>query len=317
MAINHPTVNLSRIGVYGPVTATLDWCEPNHMFSPHIAEMANTLSNLYTISISVLGLANTLREHLPQRFLLGYLGIAFVGIGSFIFHATLLWGAQLMDELPMIYVAALSLWMISEDGEGFTDSKQSQEKQASNNYGMSARAITSLLLFDVLFTASYYAYRNPVYHQCVFASLLLSLIYRVASAIRTSNVHPIPADLRRTITRLFASGAALFAFGFLIWNLDNVFCPTLTRYKQAVGWPGAFLLEGHSWWHIFTGAGTYYMFIGMQCNTLAVKDDHRNYKLGRRWGLPVTVRSPKGWEAIGLQAPGENGYKMGKYIKSE
>jgi dihydroceramidase len=32
-------------------------------------------------------------------------GFAIVGLGSFIFHATLRWEAQLMDELPMVWVA--------------------------------------------------------------------------------------------------------------------------------------------------------------------------------------------------------------------
>lgn len=80
----------------------------------------------------------------------------------------------------------------------------------------------------------------------------------------------LPQAQRSTIARLFSSGAATFAFGFLIWNLDNVFCSKITRWKQTVGWPAAFLLEGepdlnivpelwlrryvsgHSWWHILT-----------------------------------------------------------------
>lgn len=38
----------------------------------------------------------------------------------------------------------------------------------------------------------------------------------------------------------------MFAFGFFVWNLDNIFCTTLTSWKQAIGWPVAFLLEGAS-----------------------------------------------------------------------
>jgi dihydroceramidase len=39
-------------------------------------------------------------------------------------------------------------------------------------------------------------------------------------------------------------GAWLFVFGFVVWNLDNIFCTALTRQKVAIGWPSAFLLEG-------------------------------------------------------------------------
>ena len=33
-------------------------------------------------------------------------GIAGIGVGSFLFHATLKYEAQLLDELPMIYTSA-------------------------------------------------------------------------------------------------------------------------------------------------------------------------------------------------------------------
>ena len=46
-------------------------------------------------------------------------GIALVGIGSFAFHATLLFQAQLADELPMIYVGSMSLWLLFDDQPGF------------------------------------------------------------------------------------------------------------------------------------------------------------------------------------------------------
>jgi dihydroceramidase len=73
-----------------------------------------------------------------------------------------------------------------------------------------------------------------------------------------------------TIGKLFSKGAGMFALGFFIWNMDNIFCDTLTRWKVFIGWPRAFLLEGmpvhclrihllwlndysgHSWWHVLT-----------------------------------------------------------------
>ena len=47
-------------------------------------------------------------------------GFALVGIGSFIFHATLTYEAQLMDELPMIYVASYSCAMLFDTSRGFS-----------------------------------------------------------------------------------------------------------------------------------------------------------------------------------------------------
>jgi len=203
-------------------------------------------------------------------------GIALVGIGSFLFHATLKFGAQLADELPMIYVGSMSLWLLFDDEPGF-GLRSSRTKLL----------IICLALFDVLFTWSYMAYRNPVYHQVVFASLVLSTAFRIAYILQKSEAsRRIPDKKKSAIGKLFTTGAAIFALGFFIWNMDNLFCHILTRWKIAVGWPLAFLLEGHSWWHVLTGSGTYFMYIGIQYVALCVKDDPQNYTVKFLYGLP-------------------------------
>lgn len=96
-------------------------------------------------------------------------------------------------------------------------------------------------------------YRNPIYHQAVFAIIMITAAGRTAYVLRHSKLAAyMPEDVKSSIARIFSSGAAIFALGFFVWNLDNIFCNTITGWKQAVGWPAAFLLEGHSWWHILT-----------------------------------------------------------------
>jgi len=236
-------------GFYGPVTATLDWCEANYQFSHYIAEVANSFSNLFTIVLATWGGFCAIRQSLPTRYVTGYVGVALVGLGSFAFHATLLFEAQLADELPMIYVGSMALWYLFDDKPGYGI------KTARTKW-----LILLSIMFDILFTWSYMLYRNPVYHQIVFASLVLTTTARVTYVLRWSErIKDIPENIRSTIGQLFSTGAAIFALGFLVWNLDNIFCDTLTRWKVHIGWPCAFLLEGHSWWHIMTGAGTYYI----------------------------------------------------------
>ncbi|KAF8167377.1 ceramidase [Crassisporium funariophilum] len=282
---------LQKTGVYGPVTATLDWCELNHQFSPYVAEMANTFSNLFTVALALCGYLEATREGLPKRYGLGYAGVALVGIGSFFFHATLLFTAQLADELPMIYVGSMSLFLLFDNKPGF-GLRSTRTKFL----------IALLVLFNTLFTWSYIINRNPIYHQLVFAALVISTALRIthilqthstssASSSSSPNPKPIPAKTRTTIANFFSTGAGLFALGFFIWNMDNVFCHTLTRWKVSLGWPAAFLLEGHSWWHVLTGAGSYYMFIGIQYVTLCTKDDPKNYTVGYRYGLPHLRRT--------------------------
>jgi len=85
----------------------------------------------------------------------------------------------------------------------------------------------------------------------------------------------------------------MFLFGFFIWNLDNIFCGSWTRVKQAVGWPGAFFMEGHAWWHVLTGLGTFYLNQGAMLLTLSVKDDHHKFRLDYWYGLPLVIRTSK------------------------
>lgn len=82
---------LAKEGIWGPVTATLDWCEVssnafsepvgpdcfqvNHQFSPYIAEMANSLSNLFTVGIALAGFARAHKQNLPTRYAAGFLVI--------------------------------------------------------------------------------------------------------------------------------------------------------------------------------------------------------------------------------------------------
>ncbi|KAJ7651636.1 ceramidase [Mycena polygramma] len=250
-----------RIGFYGKTTATIDWCEANYQFSYYIAEMANTFSNLFTLAFA---------------------GIGLVGLGSFWFHATLLFQAQLADELPMIYVCATTLWCLFDTSLGFT-----WETTRTRLLTVAAA------VFSILFSWSYYINRNPVYHQVVFGILLFSIAFRIYYLLTRPDVGKrVPADKRAAISKLFSLGVAQFVLAFVLWNLDNIFCDTLTRWKVAVGWPLAFLLEGHSWWHL--ASGTYYKFIGIQYLALCLKDDHRNFTLGySRLGLPFVKRLDK------------------------
>ncbi|KAI0778801.1 alkaline phytoceramidase [Trametes elegans] len=274
---------LSSRGFWGPVTATLDWCEANYQFSRYVAETANTFSNLVTIGLAAYGAWQSVSEKLPARYLAGWSGFALVGIGSFIFHATLLFEAQLMDELPMIYVASYCCAVLFDTSRGFS---------FRNSNALQLSVI--FVVFNILFTWSYYLSRDPVYHQAVFASIMFITLFRTIYLLRNGDIaKKLPPGPRATVTRFFSSGAGTFAFGFFVWNLDNIFCSTVTRWRNLVGWPAAFLLEGHSWWHILTATGTYLMLVGNTCETLCIKDEHSNWAITKNLGIPRLVRVNK------------------------
>ena len=66
-----------------------------------------------------------------------------MGLGSFFFHATLLFEAQLADELPMIYVSSVNLFLLFDNQPGF-----------GLKNGRSEILLVLVALFDVLFSWS-------------------------------------------------------------------------------------------------------------------------------------------------------------------
>jgi len=255
-------------GIWGPVTSTLDWCEANYQFSRYIAEMANSVSNLFTIAIALYGAKIMRDQGLPSRFTVGFLAFAIVGVGSFAFHATLLYTAQLADELPMIFSVSSSLFIVFDTVPGF--------KMTPSSWFV----LMFFVAFNIFFSWSYWVYRNPIYHEFVFGSMLLiqtgRCVWLTSYSKHSDRLGP---QKRAEIKSLFLWGAAWFLSGFFIWNLDNIFCGTVTGWKKQLGWPAAFLLEGHSWWHLLTGFGSYLMWMGTTYMALCVKDDPKKYKL--------------------------------------
>lgn len=59
-----------------------------------IAEFWNTTSNIYIILPCLHGFAECRRLRLPWRYVLAYASLMLVGIGSWLFHMTLLWEYQ-------------------------------------------------------------------------------------------------------------------------------------------------------------------------------------------------------------------------------
>jgi dihydroceramidase len=118
-----------------------------------------------------------------------------------------------------------------------------------------------------------------VYHQCVFATIMVAMPLREAYLLFWFEASKTIPDKKKTIIiELLRSGALMFLFGFIIWNLDNIFCDSWTRVKRGVGWPIAFFMEGrsasfrgimccltqhsgHAWWHIFTVSKIYFRHI--------------------------------------------------------
>ncbi|KAJ3295959.1 Alkaline ceramidase 3, partial [Rhizoclosmatium sp. JEL0117] len=91
-------------GFWGDATSLVDWCESNYEVTHFVAEFWNTVSNLPFFLLAYIGI-QTLRELrvTELRDYLGFLSLVMISIGSILFHGTMQYHAQILDEIPMIY----------------------------------------------------------------------------------------------------------------------------------------------------------------------------------------------------------------------
>jgi dihydroceramidase len=112
-----PTRVHNETGYWGPVDAIHQFCEPHYQTSPYLCEFYNTLSSFIFI-----GLAVYVWMYFPQMaqqdiyVRIALLWLALISVGSILFHGTMRYSFQLLDEFPMVgFMATLlcgkvSLW---------------------------------------------------------------------------------------------------------------------------------------------------------------------------------------------------------------
>ncbi|KAF2842445.1 alkaline ceramidase-like protein [Patellaria atrata CBS 101060] len=279
MGMNLPFIAYppAQDGYWSPVTSTLNWCEEDYYATIYSAEIINTLTNLLFMFLAIRGARSCIRNDHDQIFLVAFVGYFLVGTGSFLFHTTLKYPMQLVDELSMIYTTCLMFYAT------FSHRK-------SHAYSV---ALGCFLITIALGISLYYHYlQDPTFHQNAYAVLTAIVLFRsmyimeinirpalnkkskektahlngVVAPSQQSSTERARQDIRdekilRNMWMMVAYGLAIFLGGFAIWNLDNIYCGKLRQWRREVGLPWGILLEGHGWWHLMTGTGAYFYII--------------------------------------------------------
>ncbi|KAK2731302.1 hypothetical protein FQN57_003457 [Myotisia sp. PD_48] len=299
-----------KAGYWNPVTSTLNWCEEDYYATEYAAEIVNTVTNLLFIYLGIKGFRSCRKNGHDLIFQISFLGYLVVGLGSLLFHSTLKYPMQLLDELSMIYTTCFMCYAT------FSYSKSSTYRLV---LGV---GLTALAIFITLY---YHYLQNPVFHQNAYAILTAVVIFRsmwmmevtLRPSFQRSRLHRnrqggaisspringelTPRERRdmktlRDMWVMVAFGLTTFLGGFLIWNLDNAFCPKIRGWRHKVGLPWGLFLEGHGWWHLLTGIGAYmYITWGIWLRHCL---NHRQdeYKLHwprlYRWAEIIRVQDP-------------------------
>ncbi|KAJ1987534.1 alkaline ceramidase ydc1 [Dimargaris cristalligena] len=268
---------------WGKGTSTLDWCEENYVVCKYIAEFWNTTTNLTFVILALFGIVSSLRNLGEKRFVLCYLGMLMVGIGSWFFHMTLLYEMQLLDELPMIYCTCFCLYSVLEMGH-------------KPQYGIVLPL--ALLTYSGLVTAIYLYNRDPVFHQVSYALEVAVIVFRNAyllSQIPDGHVNQdgTGRTVRSVLRSLFIQSAVTFLLGFALWNVDNAFCTQLRFLRAQVGAPFDILFQLHGWWHIFTALGCYLCILNTEYMRMAFLDKLTEFELSYLLGIVPYIRRRK------------------------
>lgn len=181
------------------------------------------------------------------------------------FHMSLLYEYQLLDELPMIYATCIPYWIMFSYGKHKTDSIKVAIQ-------ISAAAVT--------LTAIYLHYRNPTIHQAAYGILNAVIILK---GVHLAQTHVKDEKARKNLNRLLILGLTSFLSGYALWNLDIHLCSTWRYTRRQIGMPWGFLLEGHGWWHLLTGYGVYFYIVYLEYLGLFLKHDGSENKYDFKW----------------------------------
>jgi dihydroceramidase len=260
--------------------------EKDYYATVYVAEMVNTFTNLCFVYLAFKGVHSCIRYGHDTGFLAAFVSYLFIGIGSICFHISLkcellsrclfnkvfalptvplnpladlyVDSMQLLDELSMIYMACTTFYVMF-----------------SFNQSNVARVFIFLFITSVaVFITLYYHYlKNPTFHQNMFSLLVAIVIFKSMYEMEVllrprwrskeqgadKSHAPLPPseatrrekrdlEILKTMWLMAGCGVGLVGLGFLIWNLDSIFCQDLRRWRRQIGLPWGIVLEGHGWW---------------------------------------------------------------------
>ncbi|PRP75023.1 hypothetical protein PROFUN_07416 [Planoprotostelium fungivorum] len=246
-------------GYWGPITANVDWCEPNYAHSYYLCEYWNTLSNIPMIVLGfwgmcyafTIGAAAARNGFTPKNafysFTIGFFFLFLVGIGSWMFHMTLLYKYQMLDELPMILGSLVFVYIIMDLHPPKEISLGAEEKKPGGLIGIFDRFMIQnrtfravvLILYGVT-TSVLMAVdtNNPLPMNLSYLGLVLFLVWRSCTG---------DSYAQKIVRHYFASALVYQIAAGLCWLVEKYLCQPLfpiTAYLHAV-------------WHVLAGTGVY------------------------------------------------------------
>lgn len=213
---------------FQPLSSEIDWCETNYAMLSTVAEFWNTVSNVlfFVIPPILLHLFRQYACQIGQGVNVVWILLMVVGLGSAIFHCTLSFVGQMLDELAILWVctAAVAIWFPS--------------KYLPWHCG---RWKFQYLLLIITVIASIAAFIEPrLNHFFLFSLGVPGIAFLAVELRRCSCPRVYKVGLTATVW---------FVMGILCWCSDRFLCHV---WRDVIHFPYL-----HSAWHVLVCLGSY------------------------------------------------------------
>ena len=259
MAPTPPMRPGDAVGFWGPPSSTLNWCETNYEVSYYIAEFWNTITNLSMIIPSLYGFIHCRRQGIEPKYTYNFLTLLVIGIGSWMFHMTLRFEMQLLDELPMLFGASFVVHCL------YT------AKYSSKGGGYVIAVLLTVIC--TIGTVLYLIKQEPMVFQLTFAVI-------VGIGVCVSIIHSYKQYSYLGV-KFIVVVFVITSIAFLLWNIDNNFCGQLRSTRENVMKLNPLLshltplTQLHGWWHVLSGYAFYLqIFACLQQRLLFLNIEH-------------------------------------------
>jgi dihydroceramidase len=252
--------------------SSIKWCEEKYIISEYIAEFWNSFSGIALILTGFIFYNNNKlwldkNEENKYNFIRIRNLLYVVGCGTILFHGSLLYIFQLIDEIPMLLLAREYIIIL-------LSLEITKKTFLKSTYKNIVGFIHNLLEYIVIIISSYFVNTDLqifCFHLtfkclefiliCMFYNLSTSLNKIVYYKLTDQCIHHQCTEmlnivqvkikkyieLRRQLRNQIRKGLVFYILSISLWILENQFCD-YTRVYQL-----------HALWHVFSSIGIYFL----------------------------------------------------------
>jgi hypothetical protein len=234
-------------GYWGTVDTTATYCEPHYSWTPYCAEFVNAWSSLIYVVVGSYVMRKFANDDddktttAQPSFFMGYLPmtglwLVAIGLGSFLFHATMRYSMQLLDQLPMVGL----LWSV------VMHKATSKQHAGIHKHGTLIQIFISLQAV-VLVAVNLYLKLHAVFLHgftaMVITDLVIAQLLQSAAGPSPSSTSQLLVALKKKVNR---HALTYIIVGKMVWELEKQLCPSMPSI-----WPM------HMIWHLLSAASIY------------------------------------------------------------